>query len=414
MLKNRLMKIAIWHNLHSGGGCRALQYHIQGLVEKGHQVEIWAGDPDAAGFMNVPHGVKLHKVPLKYSEQNPSITERFTSLFFEKDSNMKAMEQHCRKCASEINQGGFDVLFANSCFHYGVPFISRFVMIPKVLYLGEPNRCLYEAMPGQVWEAPEEIVSKWNSKFWLHFFSNSWRTNKFRVYVREERKNFQAFDKVLVNSYFSMESCKRAYSLLTEVCYLGVDNVLFKPANFSKPNAYVVGLGVFYSHKNPELAIRAVGEVKVNRPKLLWIGNMVDENYWIKMVALARTLDVELEVKKMVTDQQLVELLSGAICMIYSSNLEPFGFAPLEANACGTPVIAVAEGGVRETIVHGKNGFWVNQNPKKIAQYIAQLSENQELRKRMSQFSINNIKENWSLASCSERINQAIESMVIQ
>jgi hypothetical protein len=111
------MKIAVWHNLHSGGGSRALQYHIQGLVENGHEVEVWAADPDASGFMNLPENVRLHKVPLTYSEQQPSIRERFTSFFFEKDANMKAMEKHCKKCASEINQGGFDILFANSCFY---------------------------------------------------------------------------------------------------------------------------------------------------------------------------------------------------------------------------------------------------------------------------------------------------------
>ena len=406
------MKIAVWHNLHSGGGSRALQYHIQGLVEKGHHVEIWADEPDAGGFMHLPTSVKLHKVPLKYDVHQPSLKERFSSVFFEKDFNMKAMEKHCQKCAAEINNGGFDVLFANSCFYYGVPFISRYVNIPKVLYLGEPNRYLYEAMPEQIWEAPQETSNKWSSKFWIYFFSNTWRTNKYRVYVREERKNFKAFDKVLVNSYFSMESCKRAYGLLSEVCYLGVDNSLFKPVNTSNPKHYVVGLGGFYRHKNPELAIRSVGEVKQNRPKLLWIGNMVDEKYWLEMVELARSLDVTLELKKMVTDEQLVQWLSGAICMIYSSNLEPFGFAPLEANACGTPVIAVAEGGVRETIIHGKNGFLVNQKPKEIAQFVSQLTDNQEIRKKISSFAIDNVKENWSLSSCSERINRAIESMI--
>jgi hypothetical protein len=45
------MKIAVWHNLHSGGGSRALQYHIQGLISAGHEVEIWADAPDADGFM---------------------------------------------------------------------------------------------------------------------------------------------------------------------------------------------------------------------------------------------------------------------------------------------------------------------------------------------------------------------------
>ena len=406
------MKIAVWHNLHSGGGSRALQYHIHGLISAGHEVEIWADAPDANGFMKLPDGVKLHQVPLRYDEKQPSFTEKLSSLFFEKDLNITSMEQHCQQCANEINQGGFDVLFANSCHYYGVPFIAKYIEIPKILYLGEPNRYLYEAMPEQVWEAPDKVLSKLKTKFWVYLFSNTWRTNKLRVYVREERKNFQAFDKVLVNSYFSMESCKRAYGLPSEVCYLGVDNELFKPVNISFTKPYVVGLGGFYAHKNPELAIRSVGKIMENRPKLLWIGNMVDDEYWDGMLELARSLDVVLEVKKMVTDNQLVELLNGAICMIYSSNLEPFGFAPLEANACGTPVIAVAEGGVRETIIHGKNGFLSDSKPEEIAKYIHQLIDNQELKKEISKFSIDNVRQNWTLAQCSERINLAIESVV--
>ena len=406
------MRIAVWHNLHSGGGSRALQYHIHGLISAGHEVEIWADAPDANGFMKLPDGVKLHKVPLSYNEKQPSFTEKLSSLFFEKDLNIFSMEEHCQQCANEINQGGFDVLFANSCHYYGVPFIAKYIKIPKILYLGEPNRYLYEAMPEQVWEAPDKVLSKLNTKFWVYLFSNTWRTNKLRVYVREERKNFQAFDKVLVNSYFSMESCKKAYGLPSEVCYLGVDNELFKPINVSFTKPYVVGLGGFYAHKNPELAIQAVGKITKNRPKLLWIGNMVDDEYWDGMVELARSLDVVLEVKKMVTDTQLVELLNGAICMIYSSNLEPFGFAPLEANACGTAVIAVAEGGVRETIIHGKNGFLSDSKPEEIAKYIDQLIDNHELKKEISKFSIDNVRQNWTLAQCSERINLAIESVV--
>jgi glycosyltransferase involved in cell wall biosynthesis len=406
------MKIAVWHNLHSGGGSRALQYHIQGLVSAGHEVEIWADAPDADGFMKLPEGVKLHQVPLRYTEKKPSFKERLSSLFFKKDSNMISMEEHCQQCANEINEGGFDVLFANSCHYYGVPFIGQFIKIPKILYLGEPNRYLYEAMPEQIWEAPIQKLSKLTVKFWVYMFSDTWRANKFRVYVREERKNFKIFDKVLVNSYFSMESCKRAFGLPSEVCYLGINNDLFKPINVSFTKPYVVGLGGFYAHKNPELAIRAVGKIIENRPKLLWIGNMVDDEYWDDMVELARSLDVVLEVKKMITDEKLVELLSGAICMIYSSNLEPFGFAPLEANACGTPVIAVAEGGVRETIIHGKNGFLANPNSEDIAKYIQQLIDNQELKKEISKFSIQNIQQNWTLAQCSERINLAVESVV--
>jgi glycosyltransferase involved in cell wall biosynthesis len=39
---------------------------------------------------------------------------------------------------------------------------------------------------------------------------------------------------------------------------------------------------------------------------------------------------------------------------------EPFGLAPVEAMACGCPVIAWRRGALKETIIHGKTGFLVD------------------------------------------------------
>jgi len=68
-----------------------------------------------------------------------------------------------------------------------------------------------------------------------------------------------------------------------------------------------------------------------------------------------------------VSDEELVEVLNRATALVYTSRLEPFGFAPLEANACATPVVAVAEGGVRETMRNGVNGILVDREPEPIA-----------------------------------------------
>jgi glycosyltransferase involved in cell wall biosynthesis len=46
--------------------------------------------------------------------------------------------------------------------------------------------------------------------------------------------------------------------------------------------------------------------------------------------------------------------------MVYTSRLEPFGYAPLEANACETPVVGIAEGGIRESIEPGINGSLID------------------------------------------------------
>ena len=57
-----------------------------------------------------------------------------------------------------------------------------------------------------------------------------------------------------------------------------------------------------------------------------------------------------------VSDAQLTELIGRAIATIYVPVDEDFGMSPVESMAAGKPVIGVAEGGLRETIVDGQTG----------------------------------------------------------
>ena len=74
----------------------------------------------------------------------------------------KALDEHCQKCAEEINRGGFDILFANSSIIQAVSSIGRYVKTKKVLYLQEPNRRLYEAgRDGLPWIAIPALSRPW-------------------------------------------------------------------------------------------------------------------------------------------------------------------------------------------------------------------------------------------------------------
>lgn len=60
---------------------------------------------------------------------------------------------------------------------------------------------------------------------------------------------------------------------------------------------------------------------------------------------------------------------------------EPLGVIPLEAMACGVPVVAFNSGGCKETIAHNKTGFLAN-NEKEFADYVIKLLKDKKLREK--------------------------------
>ena len=65
--------------------------------------------------------------------------------------------------------------------------------------------------------------------------------------------------------------------------------------------------------------------------------------------------------------RHLVELFKSADCVCVPSRSEPFGMVVLEAWASGVPVVATAEGGLREFVNHGRDGFQVEPHPASIS-----------------------------------------------
>lgn len=62
-----------------------------------------------------------------------------------------------------------------------------------------------------------------------------------------------------------------------------------------------------------------------------------------------------------VTEEEKWELMAGAKAFIFPAEEEDFGITPVEAMACGTPVIALRSGGVVESVILDKTGLFFDQ-----------------------------------------------------
>jgi glycosyltransferase involved in cell wall biosynthesis len=398
------LRIAVWHNLPSGGAKRALWDHVSGLIRLGHQVESWCPETADKNYLSLSQLCQEHRLPLAASPM-PSAPKFFGWVALDRHvrSRIAAMRAHCAAAAVEINQGNFDVVLVNSCLDMLASPLARFLQAPKVLYLQEPNRRFYEALEESPWAAPAGDPGL------ARLSVNSLRGQHRRLLMREELDNARHYDRILANSFYSRESILRAYGLDSDVCYLGIDTDFFRPTN-EPVEKYVIGLGSLIRHKGAQLAIQALGLIPAaQRPKLLWIGNYTGDITAAELAASAKNAGVELEVKIMVKDAELISCLSRATAMIYSSRLEPFGLAPLEANACGTPVIAIAEGGVRETIVPGENGILVsNARPPTLAAAVQRLIADPALAAQLRSRCREVVLARWQTSAAAARLEAAL------
>jgi glycosyltransferase involved in cell wall biosynthesis len=398
------MKIAVWHNLPSGGGKRALYYHVRGLVQRGHEITCWSLDTADHSYLPLSEFASEHVVACRSRNGSRKRIAGDSAAYYQAINEMRAFDEASQRCAREIERGEFDLLFANSALPYHVPFIVRHLKMPKVLYLQEPCRVLYEASPILPWVAgAEEDLARADSLGPEAFKVEFPRLQALRLQAKQEWCNVKACDEVLVNSYFSRESVLRAYGIDSKVCYLGIDTSLFSDLALERERL-VVGLGSFHWIKGIDLALKAMSLLPQPRPRLVWISNSGSKSYKEEMNKLACSLGVDFTVKEAISDAELVTILNRATLLVYTSRLEPFGFAPLEANACGLPVVAVAEGGVRETIKDGINGFLVDPEPAAIARVTNRLLQNPDLARQIGQQAAAHVQQIWNVESSVDRL----------
>lgn len=127
------------------------------------------------------------------------------------------------------------------------------------------------------------------------------------------------------------------------------------------PRGYLLYAARLQPLKGPDLAIGALAEVPAElRPDLLIAGDVSADfaAYEADLHALVEAHELTGAVHFIGPQprERLAELMRGARIVLVPSHSETFGLIALEAESCGTPVIASAAGGLREAVVHGETG----------------------------------------------------------
>lgn len=396
------MKIAIWHNLPSGGGLRTLDDQLLGLAARGHELHGWS--PPDAGRCGAGGGVSWHEVPLDV----PPLwyaSHRLRSAWRGRRRDLDAFVEHSARCADEIASIRPDVVLAHSCQSFRVPAVGAYLQVPSAVFLHEPNRRLYEATSGAPWAASGE-VRRASPQGVRAFIDELVEVEMHRVQVGSERAWADGFDEVLVNSHFSRESVLRAYGRDSRVCRLGIDLARFAPQERpAQLRGTVLTVGALVPEKNAEFLIRALATAGGAVERFTWIANHVySPPYHRAITSLAEGLGVPFELRQAVSDGELLRLLAGADVFVYAPRLEPFGLAPLEANATGLPVVAVAEAGIRETISHGVNGLLVEPEENAFGKAVAGLLTDAAGTRALGSTALSHVATHWRLDGAVDRL----------
>lgn len=165
-------------------------------------------------------------------------------------------------------------------------------------------------------------------------------------YIRKwDLKTLDRVDYFIADSKFVAKRIKKTYSLDSIVIYPPVDTDKFKLT--CKKKDFYLTASRLVPYKKTKLIVEAFNKMKDK--KLIVIG-AGEEYESIKQIA-----GNNVEILGYQEEDDLIKKMQEAKAFVYAA-IEDFGIVPIEAQSCGTPVIALNDGGTAETVIDGING----------------------------------------------------------
>lgn len=168
-----------------------------------------------------------------------------------------------------------------------------------------------------------------------------------------DRDSAKSVDFFGANSRFIAEQINDYYGREAEVIYPPVETEFFTPSP-ARRSDYLLAVGRMVSYKHMDIAIEAA----VRTGRRLIVSGWGPEEAKLRDLAgrLGKAGQITFEIEP--SQDRLRALYRHAEAVVFPS-LEHFGIVPVEAQACGTPVLAFGQGGATDTVIDGVTGILV-------------------------------------------------------
>lgn len=179
-----------------------------------------------------------------------------------------------------------------------------------------------------------------------------------------DRLSADRVDFFIANSSYVGKRIFKTYRRDSEVIFPPVNTTFYTPGDEQGDYYYIVSRLV--SYKRIDIAVQAFNDLGL--PLIITGGGPELAKY--KKMAKSNIIFTG-----KVTDDEVRDYYRGCKAFIFPGE-EDFGITPVEAQACGKPVLAFGKGGALETVIEGKTGmFFYQQNKEELKDVILQFEE---------------------------------------
>lgn len=380
-------RIALWHNLPSGGGKRALMEQVKRL-SKTCDIDLYTTSLVDDSFCPIePYCNTVHTFSVR---ENPYKGWKAIKVRWKQGTDMYRIAQ---ESGTQINQGGYDAAYVASCQIEHTPTVLRLLTGNRVYFCQEGLRTYYEPQPPL--EGIKDVVGRLLKQ--PELLRRMWR----------DRMAMKSGAQILVNSKTTQQTIARWYGVESTICYPGVDTKIFFPPQqpvLSSERETFFSVGRLSHLKGHDFVIEVLGHLPPKYRVLTIAYDQEGPAEQRRLTQLAAQKGVTLHLKHRIPEKALREFYQSAWAVMCGQRREPFGLIPIEAMACGGFVCAVAEGGFRETIQDGTTGILVERNPGAAAVKLKKFLDNEQAQEKIRVQGAACVREEWSWEKHCERL----------